>query len=269
MQGFFDEFQKARKWLVTGVAYLSFRFYGSEIDWTTVVNGSTSAEVHVNRDLAEAKDLPQLLECAKECVAAAESRRSTIVDKSKLLLTFSSILLVFVGTLLPKALGFDSWGARGALFVAIMALFNVITLLLTFFSVGAEMHTSLDQADVLLNEGDLTRSRINSFLYIQRTTDNRSDYLVELYKVARFFFSIAFFIVVVLFGVNFFSDTPKDQAERIVREIRSDPALVALLRGPQGKAGDKGEKGTVDESGIVRKVLMDPRFNTPPPQARP
>jgi hypothetical protein len=74
-------------------------------------------------------------------------------------------------------------------------------------------------------------------------TDNRTDYLVDIFRVSRFFFMFAFTLVVVLFSVNYFTHPCATDTERIVQQLRSDPQLIALLKGPQGIGGPKGDKG--------------------------
>jgi len=290
IQSGLDSFAAFRCSFAAWLAFVSFRIYGSEISMRQVREQRIGGGHRVNLDLSQASDLDELLALAQDCVASTERRRDAILDKCKSLVGFASILLALIGALLPKALVFDSRWKTWLAFVAVLALLNVITLLLTFLSVNIEPQIALLQSEAALSSDDLRKSFINSYLQIAAAMDRRTDYLVELYKVARFFFCAAFAPVVVLFSVGFLSGSMADQSERIVREIRSDPGLISMLRGPSGadgkpgrdgipgkdgqdgkpgkdgmpgKDGNQGPKGdpaVVDEDGIVRKVLADPRL---------
>jgi hypothetical protein len=122
-----------------------------------------------------------------------------------------------------------------------------VTLLLIYFGVGTETTVCLDQADVELDKDNLKKSLINLYLNCQVDSDNRSDYLLDIYKVARFFSLFAFCIILILLSVHFFSRSSSTDAEKVIQQLRSEPKLIDLLRGPKGEKGDKGDQG---ESGL-------------------
>ena len=137
---------------------------------------------------------------------------------------------------------------------------------------------TLDQSEVDLEPKDFAKNRINLYLQCQVALDNRTDYLVDLYKVARFFFLSSFTLIVILFSISFVSSSARSDASEIIRQLRSDPELIELLRGPkggqggQGNKGDQGERGpqgqkgdngqdaVIDEEKIVDRILNDPRW---------
>ncbi len=239
-----DKFHDFRKFVLDCVAFLSIRFFGIE-DCTLadVQRGRYDHAQHQNRNLDNAKDLDALLATAKDCFKAATDRRNLVTDKCKTLLTLSSFILTVSGLFLPKAFDFDAWWMRASFFAAGLLLLNAVTLLLVYFGVGTETTICLHQADVELDKDNLKKSLINLYLNSQVDADNRSDYLLDIYKVARFFSLFAFFIILVLLSVHFFSRSSSTDAEKIVQQLRSDPKLIDLLRGPKGDKGDKGDQG--------------------------
>lgn len=274
----FDAFYWCRRGITWFLAYCSLRLYGLEVSAKDVWTGTYSKRQHVNRDLNKANDLPGLLTMAKECLESARDRRSVVSDKCKTLLTVSSLLLGMIGLFLPKSFAFDDMWMRVVFFAAVSALLNTVTLLLVFFDVGTETEVSLDQEDVALASDDVKKNLINLHLRCRSDMENRTDYLVDLYRTARFFFLSAFTIVLLLFSVSFFSQSRTDETERIIQGLRGDPKLIDLLRGPKGETGDKGERGelgqkggtgekgdrgergTVDTERIIQQLLGDPQL---------
>jgi hypothetical protein len=187
------------------------------------------------------------------------------------LLTLSSLLLGLVGALLPKQLAFDAIWMKALVFLSVLTLLNAVALLIVFFGVGRDMVITLDQSDIDLEKDDLKKSLINTYLQCQTNSDCRTNYLVDLYKTARFFFLTAFSALVLLFSVNFILHSESDQAKTVIAELRSDPKLIELLRGPRGERGEagtagqsgpRGEKGIVDANEVADKLVKDPRLKT-------
>lgn len=275
-QRLLDWFHGLRSAVVNGLAYISLRIYGFEdVSISDVKRGAYEGKQHKDRGLENVHDTKMLLSAAKECFDESQERRVAITDKCKTLLTVSSILLGLIGLLLPKSFAFDATWMRLLCFVAILGLFNVIILLLTFFSVGQESRLTLEQSDIDLPPQDFDKNRINLYLRCQVAADNRTDYLVDLYKVARFFFLSAFSLVVVLFSVSFLSTSEHDDTKELIRNLRSDSELIELLRGPKGAKGERGDKGdpgkrglqgedgedaVLDEERLIERLVNDPRI---------
>lgn len=279
VQPILDGFYYARQHVVTALAYLTLRIYGKEIAYSDVKAGTFASRKPSPMSLEDAKDVGTLLEMSRESCANAEKRRSVVTDKCKTLLTLGSLLLGVIGLLLPKYLAFDVWWMRWLSVLAIAILFNAVIVLLVFFDVGQDMEVSLGQDDIPLDETNLKKSLLNRHLKCCAASENRTDYLVDLYRAARFCFLSALTIVAGLVLTSLLTNSPADQAERIVREIRSDSTLTNLLRGPkgdvgakgdqggQGLTGNKGDKGDKGDRGsdskvddIVTRLLSDDRF---------
>ena len=273
-----DAFYWARRAIVWLLAYSSLRLCGIEAEVGAVWRGKYASTEHQNLELGNAGDLPRLLETARVCMRNAQDRRAIVSDKFKTLLTVSAVLLTLIGLLLPKFIHLDEEWMSITFYVAMGALLNTIILLLVFVDVGADMDIALGPDDVALEPDDMQKNLINLHLQCQTALDNRTNYLVDLYKAARFFFLSAFTLVVMLFAVDFFNHAPVDVSEQVIMRLRSDRAMIDLLRGPKGDKGDKGEKGDqgdhglkgekgdrgpqppMDMDALVTRLLQDARF---------
>lgn len=264
LQDILDRCFYARQHIVTAIAFLTLRVYGKEIEYGDVREGTFKSRKPPSLSLEEAKDVETLLNMSREGLANAEKRRTVVTDKCKTLLTLGSLLLGVIGLLLPKYLAFDSALMRGLSVLAIASVFNAIVLLLMFFDVGQEMEMSLAQADIPLDSVNLKKSLLNNYLKCIAASENRTDYLVELYRAARFCFLSALTIIAGLVLASVIMNSPADHTERIVRELRSDSELTTLLHGPKGLKGDRGEKGErgndANTDDVTTQLLSDPRI---------
>jgi hypothetical protein len=250
LQAVLDGLFGIRQHIVTSLAYLTLRLYGKEVVYSDVKAGTFASRTPSPLSLESAKDIDTLLNMSKDSVANAEQRRGVVTDKCKTLLTLGSLLLGVVGLLLPKYLAFDSVWMRWLSVIAIAILFNAIIILLMFFDVGQDMIVSLGQDDIPLDDTNLKKSLLNRCLQCCAATENRTDYLVELYRSARFCLLSALTIIAGLVLTSLLMSSPSDQTERIVREMRSDPPLTNLLRGPKGDTGQKGDRGDRGATGF-------------------
>ncbi len=260
----------ARRTSITSIAFVTLRVYGLEVEYDDVKAGTFKSRTPVPLRLDEAQDIDLLLDLAKDSVANADARRTIITDKCKTLLTLGSLLLGLIGLLLPKYLAFDPSWMRWLSAAAIAILFNAIVLLLMFFDIGTEMDVSLTQEDIPLNATDLKKSFLNQYLECAAASENRTDYLVELYRASRFCFLSALTVVAGLVLASVVMNSPKDQTEQIVRELRANSTLTNLLRGPkgdEGRKGDRGDQGLKGERGndsnaseVATLLISDTRF---------
>lgn len=249
LQKALDAFYYARKWVVAVVVYLSLRLYGSEVTFVSLWSRTFDSARHADLNLDQAKDLETLLAESQENLKRTDARRAVVMDKCKVLFTLSSILLGAMGLLLPKSLAFDHVWMKICFFIATLAFVNVVVLLVFFFGVGNEMKVSLGQDQVELEGSDLKKCLINLYLKCGTATENRTDFLVELYKVAQFFFLFAFTIVSLLFAVNFFSQPQDQEMKGILKRLRGDQTFIDSIRGEKGDKGDLGPKGDKGETG--------------------
>jgi len=246
-----DNFYYARKAASTFVVYMTLRLYGVEVAFSDVKDGTFRNRKHNPLNLDDANDIDTLLNLSDANLASADQRRANVADKCKTLFTFGSLLLGVIGLLLPKYLAFGSVWMKGLALAAIALLFNAIVVMLAFFDVGVEMDVSLDQDDVPLDEKNLKKSIVNRNLQCEVSTQNRTDYLVNVYQATRFCLCSATTIVAGLVLYSLLMANPDDTTERIVRELRSDPKLIDLLRGPGGAEGKSGQTGNPGPVGPI------------------
>ena len=243
LQKVLDAFYYTRRWVVTSVVYLSLRLYGSEVLFDSLWSRTFDSAKHTDLNLDAAKDLDTLHSEAQESLKRAEARRAVIIDKCKVLFTLSSLLLAAIGLLMPKAFSFSHCWMRILFFLATLAFVNVVVLLVFFFGVGNEMKVALHQDQVGLEGKDLKKSLLNLYLKCATAAENRTDFLVELYKVAQFFFLSAFTIIALLFAVNFFTQSPDEEMKDVLKRLRGNQAFIDSIRGDKGDSGAKGDKG--------------------------
>jgi hypothetical protein len=244
-----DGFHALRKKIVATITHLSFRLYATEVTWDEVYNQVfKDAREHKGLDLSTEENLDVLLEEARSGLKAAEARLGGVTDKCKTLLTLSSVFLALAGFLLPKSFSNSTWVAL-PFFLAGFAFLNVIMLLVVFFDVRVIMTVHIEQEEAVLPKADLKKRLINSHFQCRTELDNRTDYLVEVYKVARFFFLSAFTLLVITVGMNSLLTSPDAQAKAVAKELRSDTNFVQIVRGEKGDPGPKGEPGVPGPKG--------------------
>ncbi len=285
VQKLLDYFYYSRKWLLDCIAYLSLRLYGIEDRTFSEVKKQVSDKARYKEiEFDASSDVDTLLTVAKDSYKAAQDRRTLVTDKCKTIQALSAFLLTIVGVFLPKAFDFEWTWMRIAFYIAALFLMNAITLLLIYLSVGAETVIAIDQAKARMAGAVLKKALLNSYGRCTVATDNRTDYLVDIYKVSRFCFMFAFTLIIVLFSISYFRHASATDADKIIQQLRSDPQLIALLKGPQGnigpkgdtgndggrggkgdkgdkgERGDKGDRAVVDIDDMVRHLVRDPQF---------
>jgi hypothetical protein len=194
-------------------------------------------------NLDDAKDLDLLLAQAKDQLKQANDRRDAITDKCKTLLTLGSLLVALMGVFLSQSLTFRSLWLWVIFFFAAAFLVNVVLLILVYFAVRQEQVVCLLQDDVSLDAVNLRKSLINAYCQTQSLKDNQTDYLTDIYKVARFCFLIAFIMIAFLVSLNVVFPQYNDDQQKLIQQLRSDTQLIDLLRGPKGDKGDRGPAG--------------------------
>jgi hypothetical protein len=243
LQHILDGFYWLRKYFVTSITYLSLRLFGSEIKWSQLLSGIFVSTKHADRNLDNAGDLSLILTEAKNCLKNSEARLLAITDKCKNLLALSSILLTLVTVLLTKS-PTDSIWIRILFLISALAFFDAVILLMVFFDVGVGMSIDITQKEVDLPDDDFKKCLINLYFKCRTDLDNRTDYLVEVYKVSRFLFLSAFTALVLLFSINLFLISPKDSAKAVALELWGDTNFLQSVRGEKGTPGVKGDPGS-------------------------
>jgi hypothetical protein len=144
------------------------------------------------------------------------------------LLTLSSFVLTAAGLVLSK-ISLTGGVLQVALLLAILSLLHVVILLSMHFAVRSEMQMSIEQMDVGLSPGDLRKSLINSYLRCQSDRDSRVDFLLEIYKSARFFFFVGLLMQIAVLSFSFLRTNDK-LAENVASELMKDPRFTDRIR---------------------------------------
>ncbi len=263
MRRVLDGFYWFRKGLVTVLAFLSVRLYGSEASWSELWNERFTTFKHVNLDLGKVGDVDLVLLEARQRLAGADARQAGLADKCKTLLTLASLVVALVGALLFKETLGPLW-LRVLFFLSALALFNSVILVSVIFGVRSEMIIAVEQQEADLSTVDLKKSLANTYLRCCADRENQNDYLVEIYKVARFFFLFAFTLIIMEFSLGYFLIPPDTLAKATATELRSNPTFLLSVKGDKGDRGDKGDQGPKGDAG----PKGDPGASSLPSQRR-
>jgi hypothetical protein len=225
---FLDGFYYFREWLTTLITYLSLHLYASEISWDEIKKGKIRSTQQVDLKLDAAKDLDLLLSEVKCRLAEEEDRRNSTTDKCKSLVTLSSLVLAASGIVVSKT-NLDATWTQLILVLAALSLLHVVVLISMHFAVGADMQPTIDQHDATLSEDDLRKSLINIYLQCQADRNARVNFLVELYKGARFYFLLGLTLIIVLLVSTFPARPKEDLASTVAKKLTENATLIERL----------------------------------------
>lgn len=232
------------------LTYVSFVIYGFEDYTLSRIKDKGKDETWQKLSFADEADLDVLLAEARNRLSVADERRTTVSEKCKTLLTIGSLVFAAVTILLPKWVTLDGLAQRGLFVLAMLALLNSVVLLLVFIDIGGEKVVSFGNNEAGHDAATLKGGLVNQYMDCVRSIDSRTDYLVDVYRTARFFLSSAIAIVVLLFVIQV-ATARSSNASDIIRELRSNPELIELLRGPKGESGPSGERGLTGPQGAT------------------
>jgi hypothetical protein len=249
MQCVFDWLFKARTFAMDCITFASVRLFGIECTFRDVRKRAYVEDQYHYLHLEDCKDPDTLLSSAKERYKDAIDRRAFITDKAKTLVTLGSALLAILGAFLPKVAGFDSWFVSVLFYGGVLLVLNALIVMWMYYDIKEETYVQFEQNEVGLDKDNLKKSLINSYLRCQFDTKNTTDFLADLYKTARFYFLFGFVVIFFIFSLNYFTKPPSNEAEKVIQQLRGDPKLIDLLRGPKGEKGDQGERGLQGEKG--------------------
>lgn len=182
-----------------------------------------------------------LLDAATTDLDRAERRRKVVDGKAQMLLTMVGLLVPLTGVL---ALGL-SWPV---LFIVPLACFLLSAfILIGYLAVGRAMTPRLNGEEVRYDEARLKRQLIIDNIRSAHDTEGGTDFLVDTYRAAlRSLLGGLVSLSVLALIANF----PSDRSTReLIRQLKSDPELVRILRGPQGPLGPIGPAGPVGPAG--------------------
>jgi hypothetical protein len=240
----------ARKFVVDCITFASIRLYGIEATFADIQRRGYIQGRHVNIKLDDSKDLETLLTLAKDQYKSALDRREYVTDKTKTLITLNSVLLAILAAFLPKLTDFPSLWISLPFYGGVLLLLNALLIMWMYYDIKGETVLELHQSEVELKKDDLKKSLINSYLRCQVDTDNVTDYLADLYKTARFYFFFGFIVIFGIFSINYFlRPNSFSGPKEVIQELRSNPELIDLLRGPKGDVGPQGRRGPKGDRG--------------------
>lgn len=250
---FIDSFFYLRQWIATLITYLSIYLYGSEVSWEQTKNRKLDTSRHVDLNLDDAHDLDLLLNEAKLGLTASEARRNSTSNKCKALLTLSSVVLAASGLVLPKSPPDTTW-LQALLLIGALLLLHVVIILAMHFAVGTEMQPSINQEDANLSEINLRKSLINNYLSCQTDQNNGVDFLVELYKVARFFFLLGLLILTVASVVSYSTyRDKKSQYDNLIEKLITDESFLEKVqeKSQQTRSTSPQTRNTQNQSSVT------------------
>jgi hypothetical protein len=174
-----------------------------------------------------------------------QARRTAVQDKAKWLFTLAAgLITLFSGVLAERPTWFS---ALGFVFVGLPLVIATL-LLLRFFGVGRYSVPVVDSA--LLTAVTSKEAQIESLeglLLAQSYNAGAIDYLVDLYRVSQRLVAVAVSLVVALAVATILVPS----SSSLVKEIRGNPDLVRLLRGPEGQPGPGGIPGPSGTPGVT------------------
>jgi len=171
----------------------------------------------------------------------SESRRKSVDDKARLLLTMVGLLVPLTAAVYIRLAW--SW----------MALFPLLCFLLSsailvgYLAVGRTMVPTLGSDDTKKDEQGLRRAFVADLLTSARNNENGTSFLVDVYRAALRAFFVGLLLVTVLAVLAHVS--PSDPTPHLIEQLRGDPALRNELRGPQGPVGPSGPPGPQGHEG--------------------
>jgi hypothetical protein len=197
-------------------------------------------------DLSHAVNTDKVLDVAKFQYEATHARRALIDEKIKTLLTLTTVIVGIFSVVLTK------FASLLTALPPMVLLLLVVLIVAEYYSISFSGFPAVIPDLLSITDDDaFNRALAEQYLRANRFNDARVDYLAALYMLARrtFFFGL-FLVAVVGLGAAATSKADDESLKQsLVTELRSDPTLIELLRGPQGPSGAKGEQGDQGERG--------------------
>jgi hypothetical protein len=225
-----DPFYYARTWLTNAVVWSAIRLTAYEIPFEVIKKKTKpNNRQHQDLNLDTAQDLDGLSKHAEAQLKEATARRALVTDKCKTLFTFNTALLALIAVFQGKIIDLTSWEIA-LFYIAVVAFVVALLVLWTYFDVSGEMVISMDQGLVGLDKANVQKSLINSNLNCATEMDNRTDYLVDLYRTSRFYLMVGFVLLFVVFSHSYFARAGVSDTDKVFNKLREDPKFKDMVR---------------------------------------
>jgi hypothetical protein len=170
--------------IAASITYLNLYAYGINTEYNSVIDKRYYRK-HLALNLDSVGDIDTILEATKDELKSADERRTTTANKCTTLL----IMSIFLTSLI---IALDQYNRAQILTtISLLLLLNTITLLIPFNDITNEEQVIITQEDITLNSLSLKKALINDYKRVKNNRDNHTDYLVDVYKVARFCFMLS------------------------------------------------------------------------------
>lgn len=225
-----DRLYEFRRWLMNAIVWSAIRLAAYEIPFE-VVKQRTKPKNREHKDLHldNAGDLGELLKTAEAQTKEATTRRTIVTDKCKTLFTFNTALLALIAFFQGKISELARWEFV-LFYVAVISFLVALLVLWAYFDVGGELVISLKQDLVSLGKDDVQKSLINSNLECASEMDNRTDYLVDLYRTSRFYLMIGFVLLFITFSSKYFFKNSESTTDKVIRRLHDDEKFKEMVK---------------------------------------
>lgn len=195
------------------------------------------------------KPSDDLLTLAYNLYQDSKARTSSISAKSSTLITITGITASGTGASL-SIIGLPSnYWFGGLLIITIFCALSTAWILFKFLGVGSYATPGLDE-DIGRLPKDAQRAQLlRDLTSAQIYNDARIDFLVDVYRAGR---RMCIIILFLSFGLIVSAVALREgKSDAIILKLRSDPALLKLLQGPQGTQGPEGIPGKQGPTGDI------------------
>lgn len=204
------------------------------------------------------------IKVAESMFETSRSRITSVAGKVGTLLTVTGIAVS--GTLASLSM----LGIPSSIFFYILFPASVIIFvcagwfMFKFLAVGQSAALSIDANFLKLSAEKEKAELVNSLLAASANNDRRTDFLVDVYKAARILCGLTCLSGLIMVTLAVRDRIVEDN--RLIMKLRSDPALIELLRGTKGERGAQGTRGQPGPPGKDGTIFVHwidiPPFNS-------
>ncbi|MGZ5445359.1 MAG: hypothetical protein ACXW5U_25840 [Thermoanaerobaculia bacterium] len=181
-------------------------------------------------------------------------------DKARMLLTLVGLLIPVTATLASRI----AWPA--VIILPLVCFLFAALLLIGYLGIGTGMQPTAAVEEASYEEEPLKRLIIHDQLSSARMTEHATNFLVDVYRASLCALFVGLLFVVRITVVAYLR--PHDPTTRLIQQLRSNPARLRELRGPEGPPGPTGPPGPEGATGPQGPV-GPPAPSPPVPQETP